>query len=253
MQALQEAVGAEAQEVMAQVRGDRGRASTPWRGRPRRPARPSTAAIAGTAAAEAAPYGRGRGQGRSPRRRRRTPPAACARTPPGNSSTSCAARPTWPGPPRRPTGPARRCRRPWPPCTRRSCAATRDLTPTETWLKQSATRLTQALDELQAQLAAAGQDYRPEWDSADGVIVVRVADEQGPLPVAALRPADRRRTAATRQLLLSESEQRILEDALLTRLAQQIHDRTVDARDLIGRMNTDMRGRTHVLGHDRRA
>ena len=126
-------------------------------------------------------------------------------------------------------------------------AVTRDLTPTETSLKMSTTRLTRALEELQAQLAAAGQDYHPEWDGADGVIVVRIADEQGPLPVGAFAG----RIAAARhdqQLLLSESEQRILEDALLTRLAQQIHDRTVDARDLIRRMNSEMRSRKMSSG-----
>jgi hypothetical protein len=124
---------------------------------------------------------------------------------------------------------------------------TRDLAPTETSLKMSTTRLTRALEELQAQLAAAGQDYHPEWDGADGVIVVRIADEQGPLPVGAFAA----RIAAARrdqQLLLSESEQRILEDALLTRLAQQIHDRTVDARDLIRRMNSEMRSRKMSSG-----
>ncbi len=126
-------------------------------------------------------------------------------------------------------------------------AVTRDLAPTETSLKMSTTRLTRALEELQAQLAAAGQDYHPEWDGADGVIVVRIADEQGPLPVGAFAG----RIAAARrdqQLLLSESEQRILEDALLTRLTQQIHDRTVDARDLIRRMNTEMRSRKMSSG-----
>ena len=124
---------------------------------------------------------------------------------------------------------------------------TRDLTPTDTSLKISTTRLTRALEELQAQLAAAGQDYHPEWDGADGVIVVRIADEQGPLPAGAFAA----RIAAARrdqQLLLSESEQRILEDALLTRLAQQIHDRTVDARDLIRSMNTEMRSRKMSSG-----
>jgi uncharacterized protein (TIGR02680 family) len=126
-------------------------------------------------------------------------------------------------------------------------AVTRDLAPTETSLKMSTTRLTRALEELQAQLAGAGQDYHPEWDGADGVIVVRIADEQGPLPVGAFAG----RIAAARrdqQLLLSESEQRILEDALLTRLAQQIHDRTVDARDLIRRMNSEMRSRKMSSG-----
>jgi uncharacterized protein (TIGR02680 family) len=127
------------------------------------------------------------------------------------------------------------------------CAVTRDLTPTETSLKMSTTRLTRALEDLQAQLAAAGQDYHPAWDSADGVIVVRIADEQGPLPVGAFS----QRIAAARrdqELLLTESEQRVLEDALLARLAQQIHERTVDARDLIGRMNTEMRSRKMSSG-----
>ncbi len=125
--------------------------------------------------------------------------------------------------------------------------ATRDLTPTETSLKISTTRLTRALEDLQAQLAASGQDYHPEWDSADGVIVVRIADEQGPLPVGAFaeRIAVARRD---QQLLLTESEQRILEDALLARLAQQIHERTVDAKDLISRMNTEMRSRKMSSG-----
>jgi uncharacterized protein (TIGR02680 family) len=124
---------------------------------------------------------------------------------------------------------------------------TRDLTPTETSLKISTTRLTRALEDLQTQLAAAGQDYHPEWDSAEGVIVVRIADEQGPLPVAAFSE----RIAAARrdqQMLLTESEQRILEDALLARLAQQIHERTVDAKDLIRAMNTEMRSRTMSSG-----
>ena len=126
-------------------------------------------------------------------------------------------------------------------------AATRDLAPNENTLKASTTRLSKALDDLQAQLGAAGQDYRPEWDGADGVIVVRIADEQGPLPVGAFaqRIAEARRD---QQQLLSESEQRILEDALLTRLAQQIHDRTVDSRDLIRRMNTEMRSRLMSSG-----
>jgi len=124
---------------------------------------------------------------------------------------------------------------------------TRDLTPTETSLKISTTRLTRALEDLQTQLATAGQDYHPEWDGADGIIVVRIADEQGPLPVGAF---SERISAARRdqQLLLTDSEQRILEDALLARLAQQIHERTVDAKDLISQMNTEMRSRKMSSG-----
>jgi uncharacterized protein (TIGR02680 family) len=119
-------------------------------------------------------------------------------------------------------------------------AATRELAPSETSLKQSATRLTTALGELQAQLPAAGLDHRPEWDTDDGVIVVRVADEQGLTPVAHF--ADRiARERRDQEQLLTEAEQRVFEDALLGQLARQIHQRTVESRDLVDAMDTQMR------------
>ncbi|WP_291410702.1 TIGR02680 family protein [Actinophytocola sp.] len=126
-------------------------------------------------------------------------------------------------------------------------ATTTDLSPTESSLKSSKTRLSTALNELQAQLSAAGHDYRPEWEADDDVIVVRVADDQGFAPIGAFarRIADARRD---QEQLLTESERRILEDALLGRLAQQIHERTIDARDLIGRMSTEMRARRMSSG-----
>ncbi|MEU3147298.1 TIGR02680 family protein [Streptomyces sp. NPDC006999] len=245
LEALQEAVGAEAQEVMRHVRetedgvdalvGETEAARTAQHG-----------AIAGTAAAEA---------------RRTAAASAGAVAAAEEKDTARSLRPyatrelldilrcppglAWPAQEADWAGEA------LPPAVaavhEAILSATRDLTPTETSLKQSVTRLTKALDDLQAQLAAAGQDYRPEWDGSDGVILVRVADEEGPLPVAAFaqKISSHRRDQAE---LLSESEQRILEDALLTRLAQQIHDRTVDARDLIRRMNTDMRRRTMSSG-----
>lgn len=126
-------------------------------------------------------------------------------------------------------------------------AATAELRPTEASLKSSKTRVSTALDELQARLSAAGHDYRPEWQTDDDVIIVRVADEHGFAPIGVF--ADRI-TAARRdqELLLTESERRILEDALLGRLAQQIHERTIDARDLIGRMAKEMRTRRMSSG-----
>lgn len=126
-------------------------------------------------------------------------------------------------------------------------AATRELSPTETSLKQSATRLTTALTELQAQLPAAGLDHRPEWDTDDGVIVVRVADEQGLSPVAhfAERISRERRD---QEQLLTDSEQRVLEDALLGQLARQIHHRTIEARDLVAAMDSQMRARRMSSG-----
>ncbi|GGN18697.1 hypothetical protein FHR83_004050 [Actinoplanes campanulatus] len=125
--------------------------------------------------------------------------------------------------------------------------ATRELTPTETSLKQSATRLTGALTDLQAQLPAAGLDHRPEWDTDEGVIVVRVADEQGLTPVAhfAERIAGERRD---QEQLLTDAEQRVFEDALLGQLAGQIHRRTIEARDLVDAMDTQMRARRMSSG-----
>ncbi|MCZ7421080.1 TIGR02680 family protein [Verrucosispora sp. WMMA2044] len=125
--------------------------------------------------------------------------------------------------------------------------ATRELSPTETSLKQSATRLTSALTDLQAQLPAAGLDHRPEWDTDDGVIVVRVADEQGLTPVAHF--ADRiTRERRDQEQLLTDSEQRVLEDALLGQLARQIHHRTIEARDLVAAMDSQMRARRMSSG-----
>lgn len=124
---------------------------------------------------------------------------------------------------------------------------TRDLTPTETSVKQSASRLFRALDDLHEQLASAGQDHRPEHDAPDGVVVVRVADEEGYAPIGAFAA----KIAAERhsqEELLADHERRILEDALLAQLARQIHDRTVDARDLVARMNADMRARRMSSG-----
>lgn len=126
-------------------------------------------------------------------------------------------------------------------------AATRDLTPTETSLKQSATRLSGALTELQAQLPAAGLDHRPEWDTDGAVVVVRVADEQGLSPVAhfAERIATQRRD---QEQLLTDAEQQVFEDALLGQLAGQIHRRTIEARDLVAAMDTQMRARRMSSG-----
>lgn len=124
---------------------------------------------------------------------------------------------------------------------------TAELSPTESSLKSSKTRLSSALDTLQTQLSAASHDYHPEWDADQDVITVRVADETGYPAIAdfARRIADARRD---QEQLLTESERRVLEDALLGRLAQQIHERTVDARDLITRMSTEMRTRRMSSG-----
>ena len=125
--------------------------------------------------------------------------------------------------------------------------ATAGLTPTESSVKQATSRLTAALETLDHQLALAGHEYRPEWDAADDIITVRVLDDEGRSPVAAFagRVAENRRT---QELLLSDAERKVLEDALLGRLCSQIFERTVDARDLSRRMDREMRTRRTSSG-----
>ncbi|MFZ2176958.1 MAG: SbcC/MukB-like Walker B domain-containing protein, partial [Rhodococcus sp. (in: high G+C Gram-positive bacteria)] len=114
--------------------------------------------------------------------------------------------------------------------------------------KSARSALTTALQDFETSLASAGQDYRLHWDAPDGLTVVQVQDDQGysSLGEFASRIASAR---ADQELLLTESERRILEDALLSGLAQQIHERTIDARDLIARMGAEMRERRMSSGN----
>ncbi|WP_072801833.1 TIGR02680 family protein [Rhodococcoides yunnanense] len=126
--------------------------------------------------------------------------------------------------------------------------ATASVKASDTYRKSTRTALTGALQEFDSQLAASGQDYRLQWDAPDGLTVVRVQDEQGYSSVGEF--ADRIGDARSNQeLLLTEHERRILEDALLTGLAQQIHERTVDARELIAQMSTEMKQRKMSSGN----
>ncbi len=126
-------------------------------------------------------------------------------------------------------------------------AVTADLRPTESSLRASRTRVNQSMAELQDQLAAAGHDYHPHFDGEGEVIVVRVADEQG---YSSIYDFAQHMAAARRdqEQLLTEAERRVFEDALLGRLAQQIHERTTEARDLIAEMNREMRRRRMSSG-----
>lgn len=126
--------------------------------------------------------------------------------------------------------------------------ATESVRATEAGRKSTRSAVTTALQEFDAALAASGRDYRVHWDAADGVTVVRVHDEHGVAPLAEFAT---RVDAARRdqELLLTDAERRILEDALLTGLAQQIHERTSDARELISRMSAEMKQRRMSSGN----
>uniref|UniRef100_UPI002456A7EC SbcC/MukB-like Walker B domain-containing protein n=1 Tax=Nocardia wallacei TaxID=480035 RepID=UPI002456A7EC len=127
-------------------------------------------------------------------------------------------------------------------------AATAAVRAGEAARKSTRSAVTAALQEFDAALAAARQDYRLQWDAADGLTVVQVHDDQGAAALADF--ADRiARARSDQELLLTDAERRILEDALLTGLAQQIHERTSDARDLITRMGTEMKQRRMSSGN----
>jgi uncharacterized protein (TIGR02680 family) len=77
--------------------------------------------------------------------------------------------------------------------------------------------------------------------------MVDVAAEDGRLPVAVFA----RRVEAeaqTQGILLEEREREILEDSLLTALAQQIHHRVLTARDLVREMDSDTRAKPMSSG-----
>ncbi|WP_433621410.1 TIGR02680 family protein [Nocardia sp. CA-120079] len=127
-------------------------------------------------------------------------------------------------------------------------AATSSVRAGEAARKSTRSAVTSALQEFDAALAASGRDYRLQWDAADGLTVVQVQDDNG---LSALADFATRIDAARRdqELLLTDAERRILEDALLTGLAQQIYERTSDARDLIARMGAEMKQRRMSSGN----
>ncbi|GAB2536327.1 SbcC/MukB-like Walker B domain-containing protein [Nocardia heshunensis] len=127
-------------------------------------------------------------------------------------------------------------------------AATASVRVGEAARKSTRSAVTTALQEFDAALTAARQDYRLHWDAADGLTVVQVHDDHG---LSALADFAERIGSARRdqELLLTDAERRILEDALLTGLAQQIHERTCDARELISRMGAEMKQRRMSSGN----
>ncbi|QBS39748.1 TIGR02680 family protein [Nocardia sp. CS682] len=126
--------------------------------------------------------------------------------------------------------------------------ATASVRASEATRKSTRSAVTAALQEFDAALAGSGRDYRLQWDAADGLTVVQVQDDDG---MSALADFAARIDSARKdqELLLTDAERRILEDALLTGLAQQIYERTSDARDLIARMGAEMKQRRMSSGN----
>ncbi|GAA3757194.1 SbcC/MukB-like Walker B domain-containing protein [Salinactinospora qingdaonensis] len=116
----------------------------------------------------------------------------------------------------------------------------------DTAVKDVDTRLSTALREFHDALASCSEDYRVDHEPA-GVVLVHVNDETGRAPVAAFarRIAD---LVAEQGALLEKRERTVLEDGLLTELAQQVHDRVRTARDLVHGMDRDTRSRPMSSG-----
>ena len=116
----------------------------------------------------------------------------------------------------------------------------------ESTLKSAAGRMSDALRTFGDALASCAADYRLDYDPT-GVVTVFVIDEDGRNPVAvfARRVAERAREQG---VLLEDRERTVLEDELLTGLAQQIHGRVLAARDLVRGMNADTRSRPMSSG-----
>ncbi|MFB9833244.1 SbcC/MukB-like Walker B domain-containing protein, partial [Actinoallomurus acaciae] len=113
-------------------------------------------------------------------------------------------------------------------------------------LKTAAGRMSDALRTFGDALTSCEADYRLDYDPT-GVVMVFVIDEDGrnPVGVFAGRVAERAREQG---VLLEERERTVLEDELLTGLAQQIHGRVLAARDLVRGMNADTRSRPMSSG-----
>lgn len=118
---------------------------------------------------------------------------------------------------------------------------------TASLLKTVTTKISTAITALEAALLESDQGYLFEWEPAGDIILARVTDGEGPAPVAdfARRLAEQ---LADQSVLLEDKERTALEDGLLTGLAEQIHDRTVAARDLVKSMDADTRSKPMSSG-----
>jgi uncharacterized protein (TIGR02680 family) len=119
---------------------------------------------------------------------------------------------------------------------------------TDADLKSVSTRISNALRVFQDTLGADAEGYRVDHDlGASGVITVFVNDETGRNPVSAFARVIAERVQE-QGALLREEERGVLEDELLTGIAQQIHERVRVARDLVAGMDGDTRSRPMSSG-----
>ncbi|MDT0331975.1 TIGR02680 family protein [Nocardiopsis lambiniae] len=148
-----------------------------------------------------------------------------------------------------PTGTLRAVLPPGVPATLDAFAESVGTAPvTDTALKTAATRMSEALRVFTDTLATTVDGYRVDHEAdPGGIITVHVGDETGrnPLPAFARTIAER---VEEQDALLRREERGVLEDELLSAIAQQIHERVRTARDLVRSMDADTRSRPMTSG-----
>ena len=118
--------------------------------------------------------------------------------------------------------------------------------PTENMVANAADRVWDAFRELEGALKTGDDGYQAQM-SGQAPLIVEVVGADGRSPVAAFAReiAD---ALADQGALLERREKTVLEDALLTALAQQIHERVLAARDLVAAMDADTRSKPMSSG-----
>jgi hypothetical protein len=117
---------------------------------------------------------------------------------------------------------------------------------TEGVLKGTVDRMWSAYREFENALKAGEDGYQADL-TGDAPFVVEVVTNEGRAPAAtfARKLAE---DVENQGILLEERERTVLEDSLLTALAQQIHSRVLAARDLVDEMDADTRSKPMSSG-----
>src|ERR1035438_8119124 len=113
-------------------------------------------------------------------------------------------------------------------------------------LKSAVDRTWSAYREFENALKAGEDGYQADM-TGDAPFVVDVATNEGRVPAAAFA----RKIAEdveNQGILLEERERTVLEDSLLTALAQQIHSRVLAAKDLVNQMDADTKSKPMSSG-----
>ncbi len=117
---------------------------------------------------------------------------------------------------------------------------------TDGTLKGAVDRMWGAYREFENALRAGEDGYQADM-TGEAPFIVEVATNEGRAPAAAFA----RKIAEdveTQGILLEERERTVLEDSLLTALAQQIHSRVLAAKDLVDEMDADTRAKPMSSG-----